>query len=287
MHALLMILLLVAAACSEDKGVVSTAASLTMPERLTLPAQRHIETSVVTRGPAKRILTLTGKVAYGEDGYARVSTPLEGRIVEVLARVGDRVRAGDVLLVMDSAEIAQTYADFIREQAERRHAKVFYQLARDLYAVKALSLKDLKHAERDLVKAEAEFHRAKERLLALGVPSLEVETLVSDDKITARFELRSPLSGTVVARTAVPGQSVGRPPNEPLFTVADLGTLQVIADVYERDIAMLHTDKRPPSSPKPIQRSRSRPSSQAWAMSWTPPRGRSKFESRYRIMTVS
>ncbi len=51
--------------------------------------------------------------------------------------------------------------------------------------------------------------------------------------------MRSPLSGTVVERTVTPGQSVGGDPSQVLFTVADLDPLQVVADIYERDLALV------------------------------------------------
>ena len=52
--------------------------------------------------------------------------------------------------------------------------------------------------------------------------------------------MRSPLTGTVVERTGTPGQSVGGDPGQVLFTVADLDVLQVVADVYERDLGLVH-----------------------------------------------
>jgi cobalt-zinc-cadmium efflux system membrane fusion protein len=100
-------------------------------------------------------------------------------------------------------------------------------------------LKDLKQAENELVKARAEFRRAKERLLSLRVPAEELNKPLDKQKITSRFEMKSPLTGIVVERSVTPGQSVGGDSNQVLFTVADLDMLQVVADVYERDLALV------------------------------------------------
>jgi cobalt-zinc-cadmium efflux system membrane fusion protein len=202
--------------------------------------QSRIETSVVAAGPVHAVLTLAGKVAYGEDRYSKISSPVQGRVLEVRARLGDRVKAGDILLVVDSPDIAQAYSDFIREHSELSYATRSFHLAKDLYKTKAFPLKDLKQAENDLVKAQAEFRRAKERLLSLRIPAGELNKPVSKQHITSRFELRSPLTGTVVERTVTPGQSVGGDSGQVLFTVADLERLQVVADVYERDLAVVH-----------------------------------------------
>jgi cobalt-zinc-cadmium efflux system membrane fusion protein len=179
-------------------------------------------------------------VAYGEDRYSKVSSPVQGRVLEVRARLGDRVKAGDVLLVVDSPDIAQAYSEFVKEHSELTYAMRAHELAKDLYESKALPLKDLKQAENDLIKARAEFRRAKERLLSLRVPAAELEKPLADQKITSRFDMRSPLTGTVVERTVTPGQSIGGDTGQVLFTVANLDMLQVVADVYERDLGLVH-----------------------------------------------
>lgn len=100
-------------------------------------------------------------------------------------------------------------------------------------------MKDLKQAENDLIKARAEFRRAKERLLSLRISASELDKPLAQQRITSRFEMKSPLTGTVVERTVTPGQSVGGDVGQVLFTVADLERLQVVADVYERDLALV------------------------------------------------
>jgi cobalt-zinc-cadmium efflux system membrane fusion protein len=205
-----------------------------------IDAPSRIETAIVSTSQDKPKLSLAGKVAYGEDRYSKISSPVQGRVLEVRARLGDRVKAGDILLIVDSPDIAQAYSEFIKEESDLTYAIRAQELARDLYETKALALKDLKQAENDLVKAKAEFRRAKERLLSLRVPADELEKPIDKQQITSRFQMRSPLTGTVVERTVTPGQSVGGDPSQVLFTVADLDTLQVVADIYERDLDLIH-----------------------------------------------
>ena len=196
----------------------------------------HIETARVS--PVRPVLTLNGRLAYTDNGYSRISSPVKGRVVEMGARLGDRVQAGDVLLVVDSPDIAEAYANFIREDSELKFSKQSYELAHDLYEHKALSMKEFKQAENDLVKAKAEYRRAKALLVSLRISAAELDKPISEQHITSRFELRSPLTGTVVDRSVTPGQSVDGS-SQILFTVADLESLQVVADVYERDLSAL------------------------------------------------
>jgi len=199
----------------------------------------RVEIGTVEMGSGEHDLTLAGKVAYGEDRYSRISSPLQGRVVEVRAHLGDRVKAGDIVLVVDSPDIAQAYSEYVKEDSDLQYAIRAHELAKDLYENKAMPLKDLKQAENELVKARAEFRRAKERLLSLRVPAQELDKPLDKQKITSRFEMKSPLTGIVVERSVTPGQSVGGDANQVLFTVADLDMLQVVADVYERDLALV------------------------------------------------
>ncbi|MCX5720461.1 MAG: efflux RND transporter periplasmic adaptor subunit [Nitrospirae bacterium] len=233
--------LLVVSACgSAEEPAVSNI--VTTPSQVAgSAAESHprVETALVEVGSGAHDLTLVGKVAYGEDRYSRISSPIQGRVLEVRAHLGERVQAGSVLLVLDSQEIAQAYSEYVKEDSDLQYATRARELAKDLYENKALPLKDLKQAENELIKARAEFRRAKERLLSLRVPAQELEKPLERQKITSRFEMKSPLTGIVVERNVTPGQSIGGDSGLVVFTVADLDMLQVVADVYERDLALV------------------------------------------------
>ncbi|MEX5219759.1 MAG: efflux RND transporter periplasmic adaptor subunit [Nitrospira sp.] len=229
------------AACgrAQEPAPSDAATSVAEPQAERIAQFSQIETAVIDVKSVQPELILAGKVAYGEDRYSKVSSPLQGRVMEVRAHLGDRVKAGDTLLIIDSPDITQAYSEFVKEASELEFATRGYELAKELYQTKALALKDLKQAENDLIKARAEFHRAKERLLSLRVPSVELDKPLAQQRITSRFDMKSPLTGTVVERTVTPGQSVSADAGQVLFTVADLDRLQVVADVYERDLALV------------------------------------------------
>jgi cobalt-zinc-cadmium efflux system membrane fusion protein len=228
------------AACDRsEQPPASNAATPKVQSAPTPDLQNRIKTIMVEYSPVKAALTLAGRVTYGEDRFSKISSPLQGRVIEVRAKLGDRVKAGDVLLVIDSPDISAAYSEFVKEASELEFATRAYELAKDLYETKAVPQKDLKQAENDLIKARAEFRRARERLLSLRVPAAELNKPLAEQKITSRFEMRSPLAGTVVERNVTPGQSVNGDPSQILFTVADLDKLQVVADLYERDLDLV------------------------------------------------
>lgn len=201
--------------------------------------ETQIVTALVTVGPSHPMLPLAGKVSYGEDRYSKVSSALVGRVQKIHGQLGAFVKAGELLVAIESPEIASAYSEFIKEHSDLSYAHRSYGLAKDLYEIKALPQKDLKQAENDFVKAKAEFRRAREKLLALQVSKEELDKPIADQTITSTYQIRSPLSGTIVDRAVTPGQSVSGDPNQVLFTVADLNTVQVIADVYERDLGLV------------------------------------------------
>jgi membrane fusion protein, heavy metal efflux system len=232
---------LVFSACGQGEQPTVSNAATTPPQMAGPAVESHprVETALVEFGSGAHDLTLIGKVVYGEDRYSRISSPLQGRVLEVRAHLGDRVQAGSVLLVLDSQEIAQAYSEYVKEDSDLQFATRARELAKDLYESKALALKDLKQAENELIKARAEFRRAKERLLSLRIPAQELDKPLDRQKITSRFEMKSPLTGIVVERNVTPGQSIGGDSGQVVFTVADLDMLQVVADVYERDLALV------------------------------------------------
>jgi cobalt-zinc-cadmium efflux system membrane fusion protein len=204
--------------------------------RIPPEAQRQLMVEEVQLKSIAGDLTLSGKVQYSEDRYAKISSPLVGRVTEVHAKLGERMSAGQVLLRIESAEIGAAYSDYAKADSDLNFTTRNYAVAKELYETKALSKKDLVQAENDFLKFQAEYRRARERLLALRVPAFELDKPREQQRISSRFDLKSPIEGTVVERNVTVGQMVGNDPAQMLYTIADLSVLQVVAEVYEKDL---------------------------------------------------
>jgi len=190
-----------------------------------------------TMQPAQTELLLPGKIQDDDDHYSKVSSPVIGRISEIRARLGDRVAAGDPLAVIESPDIGTAYADYVKASSDLTNARHALDLAKELFEGKALSRRDLQQAENNAQKAAAEFARAQERLLNLHVPQEELDRPLDQQQVHSSVALRAPIAGTVIERTAMLGQVVGNDPSQTLFTIADLTTLIVVADLAEKDLA--------------------------------------------------
>ncbi len=207
------------------------AAATNAPGELTLPVTPDfVKVAPIELAAETSTTPATGKVSFDEERVSRVASPVSGRVVELLAHPGDRVRRGQGLLVIASPDAQGAVADHIAAQADQAVAERNLERQRRLFAEQAVPGKDVLQAESDATKAAAAVARTASRLEVLGIDP------ASPEARSARFVLRAPIDGVVVERPAFPGMEVRPDSGTPLVTVADLTRLWVLADVYERDL---------------------------------------------------
>ena len=182
----------------------------------------------------------SGKAGFNQERLSYVSSPLVGRVVELGVRPGERVAAGQILAVLDSPDLGTASSEFIKARADLILAQRSHDLAQQLWVAKAMARKDVQKAEDEYVKAKTDLRRTRERLLSLGVPQSELDRPLDALHVRSRFDLCAPIAGTVVERTVTLGQMVGGDSAQRLFIIADLSDLWVTADVYEKDLPLIH-----------------------------------------------
>ena len=194
-----------------------------------------------------------GQIAFNEDASTIVLTPFSGRVTRLIARVGDRVKSGDPLLEIDSPEQVPPQNEFIAAQTARNKARSQLSLAqtvekraRDLYEGKAAPFKELQQAEANLAAAENDmrsadtaFDAARIRLRILGRSETEIVALEQHGTLSRVTRITAPIDGTVIARKVGPGQYVKADSGDPLYSIADLSTMWLKAQIFEQDIAFV------------------------------------------------
>lgn len=237
----------------EHAGEASQEALVAQTSELHLEERAAQACCITTETVSRRIIRSTFRVAArtvaDPEASAHVGTPVAGRIRELRAQIGARVRAGDVLAVLDSPELGQAQSEYLEQRDAARIAKLpldplrgSYERARALLessegnAITRTEVDrreaELRNAEAELARAEAGIRAAENRLRALGVGPESIEQLARSGEIALEIELKSPLDGTVVEREATLGQFVAAG-GEKLFVVADLTRMWVIADLPE------------------------------------------------------
>ncbi len=213
----------------EDPSQASTPTSTGRTDsvvRLDSTAQRLAGIELITVTPnATSGLVANGTITYDANRVSIIAPRVEARVVNVRVDLGQTVRAGAVLAILESVEIGQIRGDLERARANVDVAQRNYEREKRLFEQQITPQKELLEAEGAFRTAQADYNSAVAKLRAVG----------AGGGSGATFGLSTPVAGTVVERNASPGQSVG--PSTTLFTVADLRRLWITVDVYESDLA--------------------------------------------------
>ena len=220
-------------------------------------AQSHaIETETVIPQPIAGTILATGKILVSENRVAVIGPVHEGRLVRLYAGQGSKVRKGQKLADLESADIDQAEADYLKalsdydnarrtSGAEVKFAQATYDRTKMLYEKTITAGKNLQAAEHDLevAKALAESSvastkaaliAARRHLLILGLRDSDIDALASKSSLAAVFSLTAPISGIVIERNGTIGATVGSDAN--VFKIIDISSVWIDANVFEKDL---------------------------------------------------
>jgi len=190
------------------------------PERFQLTqAQEHIAT------PQLRV---TGTVNPDISRAVPVISIAVGRVVEIDARLGDTVKKGQLLLKVQSADIAGAFSDYRKAIADEQLANTQLERAKILYDRGAISLNDFQVAQGTESKAKVDVETTAEKLHVLGNTSL--------DKPSGIVEIRAPISGVITDQQVTNAAGIAGLGTPNPFTISDLQYVWVLCDVYENDL---------------------------------------------------
>lgn len=236
---------------SDNRSAQATAAASASPQN------QGIETEIVQAAPMAGVILATGTVLVPENHLAAIGPVHEGRIVHLYAGQGARVKKGQKLADLESADIDEAKSEYLKATAEyqnaRRTAEVEIKLAQStydrtklLYEKTIAAQKTFQSAEHDLelAKASAEstisstkaaLAAARRKLLVLGMTASEIDRLRGDQDLGALFSLTSPIDGIVIERNATIGATVGA--DASVFKIIDISSVWIDANVFEKDLS--------------------------------------------------
>jgi membrane fusion protein, heavy metal efflux system len=182
--------------------------------------------------PVGGLVVTSGRVTFDDLKVAHVISPVTGRVIRIEAQPGQRVKKGDTLAVIESPDVGSAFSDVEKAHADFISAEKDFKRQKELFDVHAGSQRDLEAAQGNYSKAKAELQRAskKAQLLRAGGANLGGQN----------YTLRAPIGGEVIARNVNPGAEVqgqytGGSVVE-LFTIGELDTVWIMADVFEMDL---------------------------------------------------
>lgn len=191
-----------------------------------------IKMTIIGENEVGTQVTTSGRITFDDLKVSHAFSPVTGRITKIFAQPGQRVKKGDPLVEIESPDVGVASADFDKAQADLGAAEHEFSRQKDLYEAHAAAQRDYEQAESNVKKARAEFQRAQQKTKLLRS---------SGNTVSQGYALRALIDGQVIARNVNPGAEVigqyGGGTAVELFTIGELDTVWVIADLFEMDLS--------------------------------------------------
>jgi membrane fusion protein, heavy metal efflux system len=204
-----------------------------------VPADFGAEIKVMPAGATavSDTLRVAGKVDFDEQRVTRIGASVTGRVIEIQAHLGQQVKMGDSLAVINSTELGQAQLTYLKARAQADLQARSVERARQLFAADVIGKAELQRRESELSIAAAEQRGAADQLRVLGMSSGAISKLSNSGGINSVTSVVSTMAGTVVERQVAQGQVVQ--PADALYVVADLSRVWVTAEVPEQQAALV------------------------------------------------
>ena len=214
------------------------------PLRVSVPADFGADIKVTPAGArsVSDTLRVAGKVDFDEYRVSRIGATVTGRVIEINVRLGQQVKVGDALAVINSTELGQAQLDYLKARAQADLQARSVERARQLFAADVIGRAELQRRESELAIASAEQRAAADQLRVLGMSAAAISRLGNNGAINSVTPVVSTVAGTVVERRITQGQVVQ--PADALYVVADLSEVWVTAEVPEQQAALVRAGQQ-------------------------------------------
>src|SRR3984893_4835769 len=185
-----------------------------------------------------------GSIDFNEEMSVQVFTNYPGRIIELFAKVGDEVSKGQRLFTIDSPDLIQAESTLIAAAGVLELTTRALNRAKGLFATHAIAQKDVEQATADQQTAEGALKAARDNVRLFGKSDADIDRIVAERRLDPVLVVPSPIAGRVTARNAAPGLFVqpGSPPAP--YSVTDITTMWMLANVAETDVPALRVGQQ-------------------------------------------
>ncbi len=198
----------------------------------------NLQTEKVKSQAMNGFMNIPAKVITNQDNEALVGSLVQGRVNKVYAKVGDFVKAGQVMMTVEGLDIGEIKADYLVAKAAFNFANANYERQKKLYDQKVGSQKSFLESEAEYEKAAAEFKAMDKKIHSIG---LNDEDVINSQDVgehtSGTLSIKSPINGIVVERNVVIGQLVDASTNA--FKVMNNSSLWIDGQIYEKDLAKI------------------------------------------------
>lgn len=233
-----------------SKAAAAAPSSTSVPQRggaphagyFTVPADQlpHLNIVPVQTTTWSTVVRTTGTVDWDQDRTTQAITQVSGPITRILVDTGARVKRGDPLLFVASADVANAMSGYRKAKNRFDLAQRTLDRSKDLYAHKALSQADLESAEAEYNDASTDMQTALQTLRIFGVTQQELtEAERQNVPIRPELAMRAPIGGTIVQKLVNPGQLI-QAGTTVGFVISDTSTVWVQGHIFDKDLRSVH-----------------------------------------------
>ena len=181
-----------------------------------------------------------GSIDFNEYMTVQVFTPYQGKIINLFGKIGDEVKKGQTLFTIDSPDLLAANANLIAAAGVLDLTSRNLVRLKNLYQSRAVSQHDLEQAVSDQQTAEGALRAGRDAVRIFGKSDAEIDMIVKERRADPILVVPSPIDGRITARNAAPGLFV-QPGNLPApYSVADISTMWMLANVAETDVPAFH-----------------------------------------------
>jgi len=191
----------------------------------------------VSQSDVSDILRVAGQIDFDEQALTRIGASVTGRVTQINAQLGNEVKKGDTLALINSSELSNSQLAYLKARSEKEFHRRTVQRAKTLFEADVISAAELQRRESEYEVASAQTRAAQDQLRVLGVNLKAMEELATTGSIDSVASVMATIKGVVVERKVTTGQVVQ--PADVLFTVADLSRVWAVAQVPEQQVAQV------------------------------------------------
>ncbi len=209
---------------------------------LTPEAVQNAGIVVETAGPVqmKTVLELPGEIELNADKVVHVVPKVSGVVTEVHKNLGDTVKHDEVIIVLDSREVAELKSAYMASIKRVELARATFDRKERLWEEKISSEKDYLASKQALAEEEINLQTATQKLLALGFSKTDLDSIPEmTGRGLTRYELKAQFDGTVIKKNLAVGEAIKE--DADIFAIADLCTVWVGVTVYAKDLNVVKT----------------------------------------------
>lgn len=231
--AFLLVSLCIGVACSKDTPAATSKPPVTMdPDVFDTDHPELFKTAKAESRSLPTLVAANGTVSPDVNRTIHVTSLGGGRVVDLKVKLGDAVNKGQTLLVISSPDLSGAFSDFQKAQADEVLSHKALDRAQMLYDRGAIAAKDLETAQDTEDKAKVDVETAEHHVQILGADPAHPSPLIN---------LKAPITGTIVEQNIAGFEGIKSLDNTPnLFTIADLGQVWIVCDVFENDLGEVH-----------------------------------------------